>query len=261
MLELMCVSRYYGEGTARVTALDRVSITVGRGEFLSIMGPSGSGKSTLLNLMGGVDRISEGEIRFDGVRFDLLSEEQLTAFRRGRLAYVFQQYHLVPSLTVLENVMLPLVFRGLPSEMDRARRMLDRVGLMHRATHRPSELSGGEQQRVAVARALVNDPALILADEPTGNLDQASGRQIMNLFSELNSEGRAIVMVTHNPQLAGYAKEVVELIDGSVVSRSAVSGRELTAAAVRADDTPEKSVPESLADAPEYAAGAGGRPW
>ncbi|MCK9357590.1 MAG: ABC transporter ATP-binding protein, partial [Dehalococcoidia bacterium] len=186
MLELKCVSRHYGEGTAKVVALDRVSTVVEPGAFLSIMGPSGSGKSTLLNVMGGVDRISEGEILFDGVRFDLLSEEELTAFRRGRLAYVFQQYHLVPSLTVLENVMLPLVFRKAGPDTDRARRMLDRVGLQHRASHRPSELSGGEQQRVAVARALVNDPALILADEPTGNLDQASGRQIMSLFMELN---------------------------------------------------------------------------
>ena len=227
MLELNCVSRFYGEGAARVTALDRVSIAVAPGEFLSIMGPSGSGKSTLLNVMGGVDRISEGEILFDGVRFDLLSEEELTTFRRGRLAYVFQQYHLVPSLTVLENVMLPLVFRGLSSEMDRARLMLERVGLSHRAGHRPSELSGGEQQRVAVARALVNDPALILADEPTGNLDQASGQQIMRLFMELNEEGRAIVMVTHNPQLARCAREIVELSDGHVVSRRLVAKRAL----------------------------------
>ncbi|NLE95881.1 MAG: ABC transporter ATP-binding protein [Dehalococcoidia bacterium] len=227
MLELNCVSRCYGEGAARVTALDRVSIAVAPGEFLSIMGPSGSGKSTLLNVMGGVDRISEGEILFDGVRFDLLSEEELTTFRRGRLAYVFQQYHLVPSLTVLENVMLPLVFRGLSSEMDRARLMLERVGLSHRAGHRPSELSGGEQQRVAVARALVNDPALILADEPTGNLDQASGQQIMRLFMELNEEGRAIVMVTHNPQLARCAREIVELSDGHVVSRRLVAERAL----------------------------------
>jgi len=229
MLELKNVSRYYGEGNARVVALDHVSTVVERGAFLSIMGPSGSGKSTLLNVMGGVDRVSEGEILFDGERFDLLSEEELTAFRRGRLAYVFQQYHLVPSLTVLENVMLPLVFRKSGVDTSRARRVLDRVGLRHRASHRPSELSGGEQQRVAVARALVNDPALILADEPTGNLDQASGRQIMRLFMELNDEGRAIVMVTHNPELARCAKEMLELSDGRVVSRSFVSERALPA--------------------------------
>ena len=229
MLELRCVSRTYGEGDARVVALDRVSTVVERGAFLSIMGPSGSGKSTLLNVMGGVDRISDGEILFDGERFDLLSEEELTAFRRRRLAYVFQQYHLVPSLTVLENVMLPLVFRGAGTDTGRATRMLDRVGLQQRATHRPSELSGGEQQRVAIARALMNDPALILADEPTGNLDQASGRQVMGLFMELNDEGRAIVMVTHNPDLARCAKEILELSDGRVVSRSVVQRRGLPA--------------------------------
>ena len=227
MLELKCVSRIYGQGSARVVALDQVSLAVEPGAFVSIMGPSGSGKSTLLNVMGGVDRITEGEILFDGARFDLLSEEELTSFRRGRIAYVFQQYHLVPSLTVLENVMLPLVFRGAGSAPDLARRMLDRVGLRHRASHRPSELSGGEQQRVAVARALVNDPALILADEPTGNLDQASGRQVMSLFMDLNEEGRAIVMVTHNPQLAQCAREIVELSDGRIVSRHNVNNRGL----------------------------------
>jgi len=234
MLELRCVSRTYGEGDARVVALDRVSTVVEPGAFLSIMGPSGSGKSTLLNVMGGVDRISDGEILFDGVRFDLLSEEELTAFRRRRLAYVFQQYHLVPSLTVLENVMLPLVFRGAGPDMSRATRMLERVGLRKRASHRPSELSGGEQQRVAIARALMNDPALVLADEPTGNLDQASGRQIMSLFMELNDEGRAVVMVTHNPDLARYTKETLKLCDGRVVSHSVVHGRGLPA--MRAGD-------------------------
>ncbi len=227
MLELESVSRFYGEGAARVTALERVSISIEAGAFVSIMGPSGSGKSTLLNVMGGVDRISEGRILFDGVRFDSLSEEALTSFRRGRLAYVFQQYHLVPSLTVLENVMLPLVFRSAACDRSRAWSMLDRVALQHRAGHRPSELSGGEQQRVAIARALVNDPAVILADEPTGNLDQSSGRQIMSLFTELNDEGRAIVMVTHNPELGRCAREMVELSDGHVVHRSRVHDRAL----------------------------------
>jgi len=227
MLEIKSVSRVYGQGDARVAALDRVSLDVQPGAFLAIMGPSGSGKSTLLNVMGGVDRITGGEILFDGVRFDLLSEEELTSFRRGRLSYVFQQYHLVPSLTVLENVMLPLVFVGSGADVGRARQMLDRVGLQHRAHHRPAELSGGEQQRVAVARALVNDPALILADEPTGNLDQASGQQVMSLFMDLNSEGRAIIMVTHNPQIALCAREVVELTDGRVISRHDVPRREL----------------------------------
>lgn len=227
MLELKSVSRTYGQGDARVVALDQVSLVVDSGDFLSIVGPSGSGKSTLLNVMGGVDRITGGEILFDNQRFDLLSEEKLTTFRRSRLAYVFQQYHLVPSLTVIENVMLPLVFRSAGRDTTRAWQMLDRVGLRHRAAHRPSELSGGEQQRVAIARALVNNPTLILADEPTGNLDQASGRQIMSLFMELNDEGRAIVMVTHNPKLSRCAREIVKLTDGRIVSRSGVDDRRL----------------------------------
>ncbi len=227
MLELKNVSRVYGQGDAQVVALDQISLIVELGAFISVVGPSGSGKSTLLNVMGGVDRITGGEILFDGERFDLLSEEDLTTFRRGRLAYVFQQYHLIPSLTVLENVTLPMVFRGEHAKAQRAQQMLNRVGLQHRASHRPSELSGGEQQRVAIARALVNDPSLILADEPTGNLDQASGRQIMSLFMELNDEGRAIVMVTHNPQLARCAREIVELTDGRLVSRSTVHNRGL----------------------------------
>ncbi len=227
MLELRSVSRMYGQGDARVVALNQVSLVVNAGDFISIVGPSGSGKSTLLNVMGGVDRITGGEILFDDQRFDLLSEEELTTFRRNRLAYVFQQYHLVPSLTVIENVALPMVFRAAGRDITRAWQMLERVGLRHRASHRPSELSGGEQQRVAIARALVNDPALILADEPTGNLDQASGRQIMSLFMELNDEGRAVVMVTHNLQLAQCAREIVELTDGRVVSRSTVPDRRL----------------------------------
>ncbi len=241
MLELKCVSRIYGEGDARVVALDRVSLKVEPGQFLSIMGPSGSGKSTLLNVMGGVDRITGGEILFDDQRFDLLSEEELTTFRRNRLAYVFQQYHLVPSLTVIENVALPIVFRAAGRDITRTWQMLERVGLKHRASHRPSELSGGEQQRVAIARALVNNPALILADEPTGNLDQASGRQIMRLFTELNDEGRAVVMVTHNLQLAQCAREIVELTDGRVVSRSKVFDRMLP---------PLRGVDNQMADAP-----------
>jgi len=226
MIELNGVTRYYGDGPARVVALDHVSLTIETGAFVAIMGASGSGKSTLLNVMGGVDRVSEGKVVFDGERFDTLSEEDLTSFRRGFLAYVFQQYHLVPSLTVLENVMLPLVFRGIGSDETRALQMLKRVGLKYRASHRPSELSGGEQQRAAIARALVNDPSLILADEPTGNLDRKSGRDVMRLMTELNEEGRTIVMVTHNPEIARCAREIVELSDGRIVARSPVGERE-----------------------------------
>ena len=225
MLQLNYVWRQYGAGDATVVALRDISLTVEAGEYLAIMGPSGSGKSTLLNVMGGVDSVTGGEILFDGMRFDSLGEEQLTGFRRGRLAYVFQQYHLIPSLTVLENVMLPLVFSGMGDDSGAAISVLERVGLSQRLGHRPSQVSGGEQQRAAIARALIGDPSLILADEPTGNLDQASGRQVLRLFAELNREGRAIVMVTHNRDVARCAAEIVTVVDGSIVGREKVSDR------------------------------------
>ncbi|MFW6056478.1 MAG: ABC transporter ATP-binding protein [Chloroflexota bacterium] len=220
MLELIDVSRCYGEGTGRVVALDSIDLNVADGAFLAVMGPSGSGKSTLLNVMGGVDRVTSGEVRFDGERIDSISEDELVQYRRGRLAYVFQQYHLIQSLTVFENVALPLAFRGESDNGEAALEMLERVGLAYRAHHRPSELSGGEQQRVAIARALVTAPSLILADEPTGNLDQESGRKVMELLVGLNREGKSIVLVTHNPEVAVYATEVLTLRDGRVVSRA-----------------------------------------
>ena len=226
MLELRNVWREYGEGNARVVALRDISLDIAEGQYLAVVGPSGSGKSTLLNVMGGVDRITRGEIMFDGSRFDTLDEEQLTAFRRGRLAYVFQQYHLVASLTVLENVMLPLAFAGKGGDSAPAVTVLEKVGLAHRLQHRPAQLSGGEQQRAAIARALVCNPGLILADEPTGNLDQESGRQVLALFDELNREGRAVVMVTHNPDVARRASEIVTVVDGSVVARESVVGQQ-----------------------------------
>jgi len=225
MLELRNVWREYGEGNARIVALRDVSLSVSEGQYLAIMGPSGSGKSTLLNVMGGVDRVTRGERVFDGIRFGALDEENLTGFRRGRLAYVFQQYHLVASLSVLENVMLPLVFSGKNNDLAPALAVLEKVGLSHRMAHRPSQLSGGEQQRAAIARALVGNPALILADEPTGNLDQATGGHVLDLFDELNREGRAIVMVTHNPEVARRASEIVRVADGYIVSRERVENR------------------------------------
>lgn len=230
MLELNGVSRLYGEGAGRVAALDRIDLRIEDGVFLAVMGPSGSGKSTLLNVMGGVDRVTSGRIMFDGARIDALSEDDLVEYRRGRLAYVFQQYHLISSLTVLQNVALPLVFRGDGANSGAAVEMLDRVGLAHRSHHRPSQLSGGEQQRAAIARALVTGPSLILADEPTGNLDQESGSRVMELLVQLNREGKSIVVVTHNPEVAAYASEVLTLRDGRVVAR------------VRADGVPDVPV-------------------
>jgi len=219
MLEIKNASKVYGEGEGRVVALDDVSLQIEKGGFVSITGPSGSGKSTLLNIIGGLERLSAGEIILDGGRIDNLSEDDFVEIRRGKIAYVFQQYHLLPSLTALENVLLPLVFRSRNGHSERALELLKRVGLEKRVHHRPSELSGGEQQRVAIARALVTAPSLILADEPTGNMDRKTGEEIIGLFDELNREGHTIVMVTHNPEIAAHTRETIALEDGRVVQR------------------------------------------
>ena len=219
MLEVRSASKIYGEGPSRVVALDNVSLEVENGNFIAIMGPSGSGKSTLLNIIGGLDQLSSGEVILDGKRIDGYDENALVEIRRGKIAYVFQQYHLLPSLTALENVLMPLIFAGKGQNEKDARDILKRVGLEKRADHKPSQLSGGEQQRVAIARTLVTSPELILADEPTGNMDQKTGNEILELFKELNEEGRSIVMVTHSPDIAGHAKEIISLQDGRVIKR------------------------------------------
>ncbi|XUW99700.1 MAG: ABC transporter ATP-binding protein [Dehalogenimonas sp.] len=217
MLEVKNVCKIYGEGEGQVKALDSVSFTVENGSFLAIMGPSGSGKSTLLNIIGGLDNLSSGEIIFNDQRVDNLSENQLVSLRRGKLAYVFQQYHLLPSLTALENVLLPLIYSGAKPDTNKALDALKRVGLAKRAHHKPGQLSGGEQQRVAIARALISDPKIILADEPTGNIDQKTGGEILKLFEELHTEGRSIIMVTHAPEVALRAQKTLHLKDGQVV--------------------------------------------
>ena len=219
MLEIKNVSKIYGTGDSKVAALKDVTFSVPEGKFLAVMGPSGSGKSTLLNIIGGLDRITSGEVVLDGKRIDNLDENELVTVRRGKIAYVFQQYHLLPSLTALENVLLPLVFCGKKRETGRAYDFLERVGLGRRANHKPGQLSGGEQQRVAIARALVSAPELILADEPTGNMDQTTGNEILKLFEEINEEGHTIIMVTHDPQIAAHAEETLYLKDGQVVNR------------------------------------------
>jgi len=219
MLEIKNVSKIYGEGRTKVVALNNVSLQVDKGDFIAIMGPSGSGKSTLLNIIGGLDRPSSGEVILEGKRIDDLDENALVDIRRGKIAHVFQLYHLLPSLTALENVLLPLVFCGANREAKKALDILKRVGLEKRAEHKPSQLSGGEQQRVAIARALVNDPSLILADEPTGNMDQKTGRGILDLFDQLNKEGHTIIIVTHNPEIAEHAKKIIVLQDGQIVDR------------------------------------------
>ncbi len=219
MLEVKNASKIYGEGPSQVVALNNVSLKVENGNFMAIMGPSGSGKSTLLNIMGGLDQLSSGEVILDGKRIDEYDENALVEVRRGKIAYVFQQYHLLPSLTAMENVLMPLIFAGDGKNEKDALDILKRVGLEKRAGHKPSQLSGGEQQRVAIARTLVTSPGLILADEPTGNMDQKTGTEILALFKELNEEGRSIVMVTHSAEIARYAKEIIYLQDGQVIQR------------------------------------------
>ncbi len=221
MLKLQNVCKFYGEGEARVAALNGVSFEVNKGDYIAVMGPSGSGKSTLLNIIGGLDRLSSGEVFLEGQRLDTLDENELVAVRRGKISYVFQQYHLLPSLTALENVLLPITFAGLDGNGHEAHavQILERIGLGKRMHHRPNQLSGGEQQRVAIARALVNNPILTLADEPTGNMDQKRGNEILDLFDQLNKEGQTIIMVTHNLDAARRAKEIINLRDGALVDR------------------------------------------
>lgn len=219
MLEVINATKQYGNGEARVVALNGVSLTAERGEFIAIMGPSGCGKSTLLNVIGGLERISSGEVVLEGQRIDTLDENSLVATRRGKIAYVFQQYHLLASLTAVENVMLPLVLAGARGDqLEFAMDILKKVGLEKRAGHRPSQLSGGEQQRVAIARAIVSNPSLVLADEPTGNMDQKTSKEILDMFCRMNDEGQTILMVTHDPGVARLAKRVVFLKDGQIVN-------------------------------------------
>jgi putative ABC transport system ATP-binding protein len=218
MLEIRNVSKTYGKGSARVDALKTVDMRVDSGDFVAITGPSGSGKSTLLNVIGGLDHTSSGEVLLEGTRIDNLDESKLVDIRRSKVAYVFQQYHLIPSLTALENVLLPLTFRGArKDDEEKAEGMLKKVGLSERTKHKPSQLSGGEQQRVAIARALVNECSIILADEPTGNVDQDTGVGILDLFEQLNREGHTIIMITHSPDIASRARRVVVLRDGEIV--------------------------------------------
>jgi putative ABC transport system ATP-binding protein len=220
MLEIREISKVYGDGTAQIIALNKISFRADKGNFVAIMGPSGSGKSTFLNIVGGLDRPSSGEVFLEGKRIDNLDENALVDIRRGKIAYVFQQYHLLPSLTALENVLLPLVFCGDGTQEGKALEILEKVGLGKRTGHKPSQLSGGEQQRVAIARALVSAPSLILADEPTGNMDRRTGSEILGLFTQLHKEGHGIIMVTHDPEIASSANEIIVLQDGQIVDKA-----------------------------------------
>jgi putative ABC transport system ATP-binding protein len=219
LVELVEATKVYGSGESEVRALAGANLRIDAGEFLAVMGPSGSGKSTCLNLIGALDRPTSGHYFFRGVDLTDLSNDQLARFRRSYLGFVFQGYNLLPRTSTLENVELPLRYRGMPAAQRRlrARRALDDVGLSTRGSHTPAELSGGQQQRAAIARAIVTDPAILLADEPTGNLDSARKDEIMRLLVGLNRErGITIVMVTHEPEMAAYTSRTVVFRDGRV---------------------------------------------
>jgi putative ABC transport system ATP-binding protein len=227
VIRLERVARAYDVGGRPLLALRDVSEEIRAGEHVAIMGPSGSGKSTLLNVLGCLDRPTGGSYVFDGREVAGLDDEELTRLRRHQIGFVFQFFHLVPRLTALENVALPLLFAGLPpaERRERARAALEAVGLAERATHRPDQLSGGERQRTALARATIMGPRVLLADEPTGNLDTVSGRQVLDLLERLNAQGLTLVVVTHDPGIARRAQRVLVLVDGRVVRR--VPGRDV----------------------------------
>lgn len=218
-IEVRALTRVYRLGESEVRAVDGVSFDVEAGEFVAIMGPSGCGKSTLMHLLGCLDLPDAGTYRLNGVEVTRLGEGELARLRGKYIGFVFQAFNLIPRLSALENVELPLVYAGLAARARRrrAQEVLERVGLAHRANHSPAELSGGQQQLVSIARALVNDPTLILADEPTGNLDTATSAQIMHIFSALNAEGKTVILVTHEPDIAGYARRILRLRDGKIV--------------------------------------------
>jgi putative ABC transport system ATP-binding protein len=219
LIHAIKLTRHYRVGKTEVAALSDVDLIVRRGEFTALVGPSGSGKSTLLNLLGGLDRPSRGEVSVDGLSLDAASEQQLVRYRRERVGFIFQSFNLIPTLNALENVESPMVLAEVPKRerRERAAGLLESVGLAQRTLHKPNELSGGEKQRVAIARALANRPSLLLADEPTGNLDSKTGAAVLDLLCQLlKAQGLTLVMVTHDPEIAARADHIIHLRDGAI---------------------------------------------
>ncbi len=222
MISLTNLTKVFRTEEIETTALNEISLQIEHGEFVAIMGPSGCGKSTLLNILGMLDCPSNGQYKFDGAEIAHTNERQRAAIRKGKIGFVFQSFNLIDELTVFENVELPLLYLKIsPSDRKvRVDQVLEKMNISHRRNHFPQQLSGGQQQRVAIARAVVSDPALILADEPTGNLDSANGEEVMKLLKELNGAGTTIIMVTHSPHDAGYAYRTINLFDGKVITEN-----------------------------------------
>ena len=220
-VDLRNVSKIYRLGEEEIRALDDVSLDIDEGEFISIIGPSGSGKSTLMHILGCLDSPTKGTIKLDGMMIHDASSRQLAAIRNRKIGFVFQFFNLLPKLTVVQNVELPMIYSGVSGKQRRQRAMaaLEAVDLANRAKHRPSQLSGGQQQRAAIARALVNDPRLVFADEPTGNLDSHTGEAILRLFHKLSQEGRTIMLVTHDPEIAAVTPRRIEIRDGKIAQQ------------------------------------------
>ena len=219
MIALQKLMKIYQMGDSTVHALDGVSLFIGEGEFVAITGPSGSGKSTLMNILGCLDRPTSGSYQLDGAEVATLNDDQLALTRNKKIGFVFQNFNLLPRISALHNIALPLVYAGIAEKerLSRSLTVLAKVGLAERRDHRPNELSGGQRQRIAIARALVNDPAILIADEPTGNLDTKSSLEIMDIFCDLHKQGRTIIMVTHEPDIAAYAERVVHVRDGRIL--------------------------------------------
>ena len=218
-IALRDITKIYHMGDTTVNALDGVTFDVAAGEFAAIMGPSGSGKSTLMNILGCLDRPTSGSDSLDGEEVAKLGDDALAIIRNRKIGFVFQSFNLLPRMSALQNVALPMVYAGVTTQarIERAAKALALVGLENRQHHKPNELSGGQRQRVAIARSLVNDPAIIMADEPTGNLDTKSGNEIMDIFRDLNAQGRTVVLITHEPDIAACAKRVVHVRDGKII--------------------------------------------
>ena len=220
MIRLIKINKLFYTDDVETQAVKELSLTINKGEFVSIMGPSGCGKSTLLNIMGLLDSPTSGDIEIDGINVCGMSDKELAHVRNQKLGFIFQNFHLIPSLNVIDNVALPLLYRKGLSASERkskAEKVLKKVGLSHRMKHLPSQLSGGQSQRVAIARAIIGNPEIILADEPTGNLDSKTGIEIMNILHQLNTEGTTIVMVTHDENIANKTGRVIRLLDGTLI--------------------------------------------